>query len=170
MFPLEKPFSVRGDSFSDADPWEPEEEAARVGWVADHPAALGGLDVLDDIATALMDHPQYRAPWFNTGAVVPVLRRGVAILEKAIAGEDRPVPPWMHAENRPALRSLCRLPGLALGADDEDGANPLAERLLAPDPDEDHGVRSLAVNRYLAGGARVDAAYAKAKVMRSRQH
>lgn len=157
VFPLEKPFSVREDAFSNADPWEPEEEASWVGWLADHPAALDSLDVLDDIATALMDHPQYGAPWFNIEVVLPVLQRGAAILEKAVAGEDQPVLPWLHPGNRPALRSLSRLLGLALGADDEDEANRLAERLLALNPDDNHGVRSLVINRYLAEGRNDDA-------------
>ena len=157
IFPLQKPFSVSDASPSDFDPWDRDEEEEWVGWLEDHPEAWDSLDVLDDIATALMDHPQFGTPWLNAEALRPVLGRSAVILEQALAGHEDAVLEWGRIENRPALRSLSRLMGMALGAGDTEEAQGLAERMLALNPNDNHGVRSLVIKGYLAEGRNEDA-------------
>jgi len=61
IYPLDKPFSVHETPSGDADPWDVFEEREWASWLQDHPAAFDSLDILDDLATALMLHPQFGA-------------------------------------------------------------------------------------------------------------
>ncbi len=156
VFPLGKPFSVQPLPWGDADPWDPDIESRWTVFLEHHPEAFDSLDVLDDLATATMLHAQSGQSTVVDRLSRPLLERSVAILERALAdAEPAAAParlPWAMTANRPALRSLYRLHEIAvLGGRDSD-ARRLAERLLAINPDDNHGVRCWLANACLKAG------------------
>ncbi|MGH8136300.1 MAG: hypothetical protein ACRER4_08115, partial [Steroidobacteraceae bacterium] len=86
----------------------------------------------------------------------PLLERSAAILERALAGARPAVPPaclsWGMTMNRPALRALFRLHELEVHARRHVEAKQLAERLLALNPDDNHGLRCWLSGAYLKAG------------------
>ncbi len=82
VFPLDKPYSVHETPFGEDDPWDVYEEMEWASWLLDNPAAFDSLDILDDLATALLMHPQIGAAWLDEIMLKPILLRAEAILEK----------------------------------------------------------------------------------------
>lgn len=153
VFPLGKPFSVHPLPWGDADSWAPEVESRWMQFLERHPEAFDSLDVLDDLATAVMTHGQSDQPAVIDRLSRPLLERSVAILERALA-ETRPETPparipWAVSENRPVLRSLYRLHEIAMHAGRDADARRFAERLIALNPDDNHGVRCWLAGAYL---------------------
>jgi len=152
VFPLEKPFSVNDTPFGATDPWEPGTEALWGTWLEAHPAAFDSLDILDDIATALHLHPQFGAGWLDDVLLGPVLSRAATIVDQAIAARPEPRLEWSWTGNRPALRSLVRLGWLHQRAGRHEQDFALAERLVALNPLDNHGLRIELMRGYLATG------------------
>ncbi|WP_456405003.1 SEC-C metal-binding domain-containing protein [Thiolapillus sp.] len=152
VFPMEKPFSTHDIPFSDHDPWEPGVAAEWLDWLDQHPQAYDSLSILDDIATALLDHPSGLQPWIAEKLLLPILSRSVGILDqtlKTAVADTPPILEWPMLENRPALRSLARMIQLAEYRRDERQAIAYAEKLLALNPNDNHGVRTLMMNHLL---------------------
>lgn len=110
-----------------------------------HPEAFNSIDLLDDLAMAAALHPQLHHPDIPDRLGRPSLERGIAILERTLAGASAEVPPgrlsWGLTRNGPALRALFRLHELEALVHRDAEARRLAERLLALNPDDNHGVR-----------------------------
>lgn len=156
VFPLGKPFSVHPLPWGEENPWQPASESRWMKLLESHPDAYDSIDVLDDLATATMLHPQRDQPAVVDRLGRPLLERAVAILERAILDARPTVPqavlPWVLATNRPALRALYRLHELEVHARLDVKATRLAERLLALNPDDNHGLRCWLSGAYLKSG------------------
>ncbi len=153
VFPLDKPFSVHPLPWGDTDPWAPGVESQWMEALERHPEAFDSLDVLDDLATATMTHGQSGQPAVIDRLSRPLLERSAAILERALADARPAVPParmpWAMTGNRPALRSLFRLHEIAMQTGRDGDARRFAERLIAINPDDNHGVRCWLAGAYL---------------------
>jgi len=152
VFHLDKPFSVHDEPFGDEDPWDPEYEQTWMAFLDDHPEAFDSLDIIDDLVTALIQHDQYDTPWLGEALVKPLLLRAASIIDQALRAIASPRMVWAFAENRPALRSLSRLVNFYFRSGDAANAMTWAERLLALNPHDNHGLRSLVVNQLLFDG------------------
>ena len=153
IYPLDKPFSVDEAPYGDADPWDVAEEREWASWLQDHPAAFDSLDILDDLATALMLHPQFGAAWLNETLLLPLLHRSEAITEKALATAGEPQLHWVMPDNRPALRSMARLVNIKtiMEGNQEEGLRR-ALRLISINPHDNHGFRSIVMNQLIIKG------------------
>ena len=149
VYPLDKPFSVHETPFGEDDPWDLIEEMEWVSWLLNNPAAFDSLDILDDLATALMLHPQIGAAWLDETMLKPILQRAEAILEKLLAAATDTQLHWLMAENRPPLRALSRLVNLAMFNDDQNEALLRAQKLIAINPHDNHGFRMIVMNRLI---------------------
>jgi tetratricopeptide (TPR) repeat protein len=152
VFPLDKPFSVHDEPFGNEDPWDEENEEAWVAFLDDHPEAFDSLEIIDDLATAVILHDQCDTPWLDEALLKPLLLRAANIIDQVLSEITSPRIVWAFAENRPALRSLSRLANLYLRFGDEAEALAWAGRLLALNPHDNHGFRSIVVNQLLIDG------------------
>jgi tetratricopeptide (TPR) repeat protein len=153
IFPLDKPFSVHETPAGDADPWDVFKEETWASWLQDHPAAFDSLDILDDLATALMQHPQFGAAWLNEMLLLPLLNRSMSITEKALAAADGPQLHWVIPDNRPALRTMARLVNISFFmVDDQEQGLRRAQRLISINPNDNHGFRTMVMNRLITRG------------------
>lgn len=145
VFPLDKPISIHPIPHADADAWEAATEDRWTKVLERYPEAFDSIDLLDDLATAVMTHPDADHSSVRDRLLRPLLTRSVAILERALA--ETPHAPgalrlrWLVGENRPALRALFRLHEGAVVAGRDEEARRLAERLLELNPDDNHGTR-----------------------------
>jgi tetratricopeptide (TPR) repeat protein len=146
IYPLEKPFSVHETPFGDEDPWDVIEELEWGNWLQRNPAAFDSLDIVDDLATALMLHPQAGAPWLDEALLKPILLRAEAILEKVLATTPDLQLYWVVPENRPGLRALSRLLNMAMFSSDQNEVLRRAQRLIAINPNDNHGFRMIVMN------------------------
>jgi tetratricopeptide (TPR) repeat protein len=149
--PVDKPFSVQPDPFDDEGPWDPDDEAEWMTFLAAHPEAFDSLDILDDLATMVRRHP-FAGHWVDATLLEPVLRRAEAIVRHALRVQNEPRLAWQYMENRPALRCLVRLCYLHLDRRQEDEAEELANRILGLNPDDNHGLRGIVADRRLRRG------------------
>jgi len=153
IYPLDKPFSTHETPYGEIDPWDVLEEQEWIHWLQDHPAAFDSLDILDDLATALMLHPQFGASWLHETLLIPVLKRSEAITEKALAAAGEPQLHWVMPDNRPALRAMARLAKVkAFMNNEQDEALRRAQRLITINPHDNHGFRSVVMNQLIVEG------------------
>lgn len=152
FFPLEKPFSTHDVPFGDLYAWEPEIEDEWMRFLEANPETFDSLEILDDIATALYQHPSFGLPWFEQTLLEPVLRRAEAIIRQALQATEQPRLLWAFAENRPLLRSLARLVQLHCRRHEMTTAIPLMTWLLELNPNDNHGFRDVLMNDYLRYG------------------
>ena len=153
IYPLDKPFSIHETPYGENDPWDVFEELEWTRWLQDHPAAFDSLDILDDLATTLMLHPQFGAAWLNETLLIPLLQRSEAITEKALAAAGEPQLHWVMPGNRPALRAMARLANIkAIMDDEQEEALRRAQRLITINPHDNHGFRSIVMNRLIVEG------------------
>ncbi len=149
VYPAVKPYSTQLALMDDGDPWAGE------GWLrflARHPDAADSLDILDDLATALYEHPESSLPWIAQVLLLPLLTRAAAILDRALPpGCGRHIP-WSEERNRPALRLLFRLYLWRTETGEDGAAAALLERLLELNPQDNHGVRAELMNHLLRRG------------------
>ncbi|MCZ6560273.1 MAG: SEC-C metal-binding domain-containing protein [Gammaproteobacteria bacterium] len=149
IYPMDKPFSLHEIPFEQDDPWEVIEELEWSGWLQRNPAAFDSLDILDDLATALIVHPQFGARWLNDTLFNPILQRAEAILEKVLVVAGEPRLDWIIPENRPALRSLSRLVNLAIMMGENDEIERCAQRMISINPNDNHGYRLIVMNQLI---------------------
>lgn len=150
VFPAGKPFSTQDRPFDQTDPWARAERWSK--WLERHPAAFDSVDILDDLATALLCHEEAYTPWQTHTLLLPLLQRVQAIVEQALAGQPAPHLEWGVAGNRPALRSLARKVNAELQLNRPETAFAQAERLLQLNPNDNHGFRQLLIDHYLHAG------------------
>ena len=149
IYPLDKPFSVHETPFGEDDPWDVLEEMEWASWLQNNPAAFDSLDILDDLATALMLHPQIGSAWLDETMLKPILQRAEAILEKVFKATPDIQLHWVMPENRPSLRAMARLVNLAMINDDPNQALLRAQRLIAINPHDNHGFRMIVMNQLI---------------------
>jgi hypothetical protein len=149
VYPAVKPYSTQLALMDDGDPWAGE------GWLrflARHPEAADSLDILDDLATALYEHPESSLPWIAQLLLLPLLTRAAAIVDRALPPGCGRYIPWSEERNRPALRLLFRLYLWRTETGEEGAAAAMLERLLALNPQDNHGVRAELMNHLLRRG------------------
>lgn len=145
-FPASKPFATELSLFDGGDTWSSD------GWLTfldHHPQAIDSLDVLDDLATAIDEHPDGRLPWIRARLLSPLYQRAAAILEQSQAAQGLHRLPWSTPANRPLLRLLFRLYRQQRDVGDSAAAGVRLEQLLQLNPSDDHGIRAELMNHYL---------------------
>jgi len=155
IFPCAKPFSTHDEPFGDGDPWYDEEEWA--AFLDRHPQAWDSVDILDDLATALMIHPMIGERAFTEQMLLPILEREVSIVEQSLAQEKAPRLAWVVAANRPMLRAYARLAMWNFRLGDIERGVALCERLCTLNPHDNHGLRCTLMEEYLHAGRDDDA-------------
>ncbi len=151
-FGPDKPFAIERLFFGDDQIWSREHEHAWVSFLEEHEEAFDSLEILDDLASWVLEHPDSVSDWIDHVLLEPILRRAEAIIERALEGVDRPHLPWSMIENRPVLRSLVRLQQLEDRCGNSERAHALARRVLELNPNDNHGLRATIVNHLLREG------------------
>lgn len=150
-FPAGKPFSVSNDVFDAGDIWDVEAERRWTAFLHAHPECFDSFDVLDDLATAAMTHPQSGLPSLDQAMLLPILERARDMLQTVVDAHPDLELAWVNADNRPALRSLARL-SLVLHHARPREALAAAELLLRLNPNDNHGHRAMLINHRLEAG------------------
>lgn len=115
------------------------------------PLAWQSFNILDDLAMAV---DALRVPGTDVTLLDPMLDRGCMLLAQNLAGAENPDVelPWGYLDNRPALRLLAHRIFRMLDAEQEAPDQTfieLAERLLALNPHDNHGIRTDLARAYL---------------------
>ncbi|MDO3377953.1 SEC-C metal-binding domain-containing protein [Geoalkalibacter halelectricus] len=153
IFDLGKPFGTQEISDEDWDGWEPGKVEAWLTFLEKHPEAIDSLEIIDDLLSALFLHPAWPIAAMIFEGVTPLLGRAAAIVEQSTAGLEQPLLRWNRTENRPALRSLCRLYVLERhGRENLKEAERLALEMIRLNPHDNHGLRSELMNDLLRRG------------------
>jgi SEC-C motif len=152
VFPLEKPFSIQDQPFSDHEIWDEASETGWCGFLRAHPEGFDSVDILDDLATAIARHPHAEAPGLDDLLLGPVLARNETIVALACPRTTKAALPWVIAGNRPALRGLMRTFQWRIARNETEPAWATAELLLELNRDDNHGLRFMMMNEYLRGG------------------
>jgi hypothetical protein len=150
---LNKPFSCNEMPMDDWNGWQPRHESRWSDFLDKHPQAFDSLDIIDDLVTASFYHPDYPEYSLLHKVVLPLLERARTTVEASLAGQEQPILPWVFPANRPALRSLVRLLMIKRAnqaSDDE--CEQLLTWLLKLNPNDNHGLRQLAINEWLQQG------------------
>jgi len=157
VFPLNKPFSVQPFGPEAADCWLPSEDEW-LDFLGQHPEGADSLSIIDDLTAALEEHPSAGGVGWSNKLYLPLLQRAREILVKTLATSPEPVVlPWMHLENRPALRSLFRLAMYHEECGKSREFIKAAEYLIGLNPLDNHGLRALLMNAYLRAGQDAEA-------------
>lgn len=150
LFDFEPPFSTHETpQMRVADPWDAEEEAVWSGFLAAHPEAFDSLEILDELATRVLDHPTLNVAGLASQLYEPLLRRSHAILMRAIEAEEQVRLPWIIGPNRPGLRALDRLFQLEQERDNWQSADSLGRLMLSLNPHDNHGIRAVVMDNLL---------------------
>lgn len=149
LFPALKPPSTRLASELGGSIWS---EGAWSDYLLGHPEAADSLDVLDDLATALYEHPESVLPWIAHALLSPLLDRAWEILREALPVETPHQIPWSREQNRPGLRLLYRRYLRQMEEGEAEGAQETLEALLRLNPSDNHGIRAELMNHYLRAG------------------
>lgn len=146
VFPACKPCATQLSALDDDGVWDAD------GWLPfllARPEAANSLDILDDLATALYEHPESSLPWVAHALLGPLYARAVAIIDAIVADSGVASLPWSAERNRPALRLLFRAYLHEAEAGRDEAAAGLLERLLMLNPQDNHGARAELMNHYL---------------------
>jgi tetratricopeptide (TPR) repeat protein len=149
LFPAMKPHSTRLAVEEERSVWL---ERGWSDYLLAHPEAADSLDVLDDLATALYEHPESVLPWVAHALLRPILDRAWGILVQALPARAACQIPWSRARNRPALRLLFRRYLCQMEEGEPQGGAETLETLLRLNPSDNHGVRAELMNHYLRAG------------------
>jgi len=117
-----------------------------------HPEAFDSIDILDDLAGAVLNHEQWDIPGVDERLLMPVLKRAKSIIDDALTNMTGVRIAWVIADNRPALRCLVHLIFLQQRYGNDDVAEELAEKVLSLNPDDNHGLRMMVINARLRRG------------------
>ena len=149
---LEKPFGTQFAVNADGgELWQQEVELCQ--FLQDHPEAFDSLSILDDLLAVVEMHPMFPAPGLVRSLFLPLLERAEAILDATVqAADDGRVLPWLFDENRDGLRSLVRQVLYWEENREVLRFQASAEKLLALNPHDNHGIRGLLINVLLAAG------------------
>jgi tetratricopeptide (TPR) repeat protein len=149
LFPALKPYSTQLILPEDDAVWL---KAEWTDYLLGHPEAADSLDVLDDLATALYEHPESALPWIAHALLSPLLERAWAIVARVLPADAPHHIPWSRERNRPALRLLFRRYLCQMDEGEPQGAAHTLETLLRLNPQDNHGVRAELMNHYLRVG------------------
>jgi tetratricopeptide (TPR) repeat protein len=149
LYPGGKPPSTHLALSDESDVWS---EPGWLDYLLGHPELADSLDVLDDLATVLYEHPESALPWIAHALLTPVLDRAWTILERVLPPESGRQLPWSIASNRPALRLLFRRYLAQVQEGQAEEARRTLETLLRLNPQDNHGARAELMNRYLRDG------------------
>ncbi|MCP4299569.1 MAG: hypothetical protein GY783_03205 [Gammaproteobacteria bacterium] len=145
VFPLGKPFSVNILA-PDDDVWSPSVESEWMNFLESHDAAFDSLDILDDLANAVHAHEHSLMAGFDELLLRPILQRAQSIIQRAVDRREGLRLAWVHTENRPALRCLVNLSLLEERLGNESTMIEIAEQVLALNPNDNHGLRTMIIN------------------------
>ena len=146
VFPASKPYSTQLSALDDGALWDAQDW---LRFLSAQPQAGDSLDILDDVATALYEHPESSLPWVAHSLLGPLYARALAIVGTITQESGVGALPWSAERNRPALRLLFRAYLHQAEAGREEAAAAVAERLLALNPRDNHGARAELMNHYL---------------------
>lgn len=158
VFPCTKPMLTAPVSGDIEEAWTPQAQADWIAFLERRPEAADSLDILDDVAGALL-HLEWELPQGARGGLAArVIERGCAIVEGAVADHPDATLPWATTRNRNAIRALARRGALAIEARDDAAICGTAGAVLALNPHDNHGLRLILVNSYLRRGMDAQAA------------
>lgn len=149
IYPVGKPHSTQ--PMPAGDPWTEPNVNTWMSFLKTQPQSLSSFDVLDDLLMAADLHGQDELPGVYQQIAAPLLDRALRILQQAVPGEGVTLP-WGMPENRPALRLLSRQINLLLDRREDEAAAAAMERIIALNPNDNHGYRCMLINRYLRSG------------------
>jgi tetratricopeptide (TPR) repeat protein len=149
LFPAGKPASTRLAAEHGRSVWL---EGAWSDYLLGAPEAADSLDVLDDLATALYEHPESVLPWIAHALLRPLLERAWGILSEVLPVAASHQIPWSRERNRPVLRLLYRRYLSQMDEGEPGAAKETLEVLLRLNPSDNHGVRAELMNHYLRAG------------------
>lgn len=133
--------------------WDPDEEDDWIEFIETHPDAFDSMEILDDLSSAARVAEEDSIPGGAELSQI-LLKRGTSIAEAALSGMPPGATlPWSLLENRPALRLLVRRAGATELQEGWEAAFPLYERVLALNPNDNHGLRQRIVNESLRRGS-----------------
>jgi pantoate--beta-alanine ligase len=141
-----KPHALRLTAVGAEQAWE------HTGWLTlltGHAEAGNSIDILDDVATVLYDHPESSLPWISNKLMRPLLERAEAIIDASLADAPTRTLPWSDERNRPALRMLLRRWLQHVEEGEHFAGAAVLERLLQLNPADHHGIRAELMNHYL---------------------
>jgi len=158
VFPCGKPL-LTDPVTEDADAaWTPQAQADWIAFLERRPEAADSLDILDDVAGALL-HLEWQLPQSaRNGLAARVIERACTIVESAVAERPDACLPWAAPHNRNGMRALARRSALAIEARDDAHICETASKVLALNPHDNHGFRLLLVNSFLRRGMNAEAA------------
>jgi tetratricopeptide (TPR) repeat protein len=145
-FPVPKPLALRLTAIGAGQAWKTTD------WLEllrEYPETGDSLDILDDIATVLYDHPESSLPWVSNKLMRPLLERAEAIVDASLAAATQRGLPWSDERNRPALRMLLRRWLQHIEEGEHTAGAAVLERLLQLNPADHHGIRAELMNHYL---------------------
>ncbi|MBK1722435.1 tetratricopeptide repeat protein [Thiocystis violacea] len=149
LYPSDKPVSTHLTLLDGADVWA---DTAWVDYLLGHPEAADSLEVLDDLATALYEHPESALPWISHALLRPLLDRAWSVMDALLPLGDPRYIPWSVKGNRSALRLLFRRYLCQVQEGQPGGAIETLETLLRLNPQDNHGARAELMNHYLRDG------------------
>jgi tetratricopeptide (TPR) repeat protein len=154
QFPGAKPNRTALTPDDDGRVWEAAEwtDALRA-----YPEAADSLDILDDLVTALYEHPESALPWIEQALLRPLVDRAWAIVVQTVPAGSPHHCPWSLEPNRPALRLLFRRYLCQIDEGQPRAAADTLETLLRLNPQDHHGVRAELMNHYLRRGQDAEA-------------
>lgn len=159
-WPLSKPISTQPLPNNTIDAWSSPQVEFWVEFLEQYADAMNSLDILDDLLVALSVMPDRNTRWATAPLREKIFKRVEALLAAVTTPEL--VLPWMCEENRPALRLLVQD---AFDHMDRNAVDtlPRLQAVLRLNPNDNHGLRDLVVNRHLENGDDKDALAAIAK-------
>lgn len=121
------------------DPWADGPSSAQLRFLEKDPDALDSLEVLNDLVTQLHLWPAASTPWHRVGLLLPLARRGHAIVREAWsrggAGEPR-LPALADSPRRRAALELLAAASEAYGQESDDPI-PVYRLMLELDPSDE---------------------------------
>ncbi len=156
VFPCAKPLLTDAVTSDAESAWTTEAQADWIAFLERRPESADSLDILDDVAGAVL-HLEWQLPQGAQGGLAArLIDRSCAIVERALE-EHSAVLPWAVPQNRNGLRALARRIGFAIEDGDDARICELSGRILALNPNDNHGFRGLLVNSLLRRGMDAEA-------------
>ena len=148
VYPCDKPFGTTTGLTDGIDAWDPEAVEDWLGFLEAHPEAADSLEILDDLATALIAFDARLPQGAGFGLASALAERGAAMVVAA-AGTGAVELPWLCWENRPGLRLIARVITGCLDRAEDERAAVWMRTLLGLNPNDNHGFRALLINHLL---------------------
>ena len=149
-WPLGKPMSTDSQPKVTVNVWASPHVEFWVGFIEQHTDALNSLDILDDLSMALATMPSDDGHHAAVPVRENILNRAQTLLATVTAADIEL--PWHCTENRSALRLLVEHAYSHLNRDEAD-TMALLQNVLRLNPNDNHGLRDLVINRHLEDGA-----------------